>query len=133
VSNVSPGIFTLDSSGKGQGAVTNAVTGQMAAPATPVARGQYVTIYCSGLGQVRSYPGTGEPAPATADSLTVLLPTVTIGGVSAPVQYSGLEPTFVGLYQVNAQVPASVMPGSAVSLMLSISGVNSNTVTIAVQ
>jgi len=39
----------------------------------------------------------------------------------------------VGLYQVNAQVPDGAPSGSAVPLVLSIGGVISNTVTIAVQ
>jgi uncharacterized protein (TIGR03437 family) len=39
----------------------------------------------------------------------------------------------VGLYQVNAVVPAAVVPGSAVTLSLSINGAASNVVTIAVQ
>ncbi|MCH8266908.1 MAG: hypothetical protein IH846_05295, partial [Acidobacteria bacterium] len=42
-------------------------------------------------------------------------------------------PGFVGLYQVNVEVPQEVSPGAAVPLMLTISGVPSNTVTIAVE
>jgi uncharacterized protein (TIGR03437 family) len=59
---------------------------------------------------------------------------VTIGGFPSPtIEFSGLTPGFVGLYQVNALVPSAVAPGSAVSLVLTINGVSSNTVTIAVQ
>ena len=78
-------------------------------------------------------PANGAAAQGSALSYTLTLPTVTIGGVSALVTYSGLAPNWAGLYQVNAQVPASVSPGSTVSVVLSIGGATSNTVTIAVQ
>ncbi len=47
--------------------------------------------------------------------------------------FSGLAPGFVGLYQVNVEVPASVTPGGAVPVVLTIKGAPSNTVTIAVE
>jgi uncharacterized protein (TIGR03437 family) len=133
LSSYAPGIFTTNSSGMGQGAVTNATTGQLAVPATPVARGQYVTIYCSGLGEVYNVPALGAAAPASPPAWTYETPTVLIGGISALVQFSGLAPGFVGLYQVNVEVPPNVTPGPAVSLILSMGGGSSNTVTIAVQ
>jgi uncharacterized protein (TIGR03437 family) len=49
------------------------------------------------------------------------------------VQFSGLTPGDVGLYQVNAQVPAGSPKGAAVPVAISIGGATSNTVTIAVQ
>jgi uncharacterized protein (TIGR03437 family) len=49
------------------------------------------------------------------------------------VSFSGLAPGFVGLYQVNALVPAGVAAGSAVPVVISMSGATSNTVTVAVQ
>jgi len=58
---------------------------------------------------------------------------VSIGGVSAPAIFSGLSPGFVGLYQVNVQVPLNAPVGNAVPVVLSIGGAASNTVTIAVQ
>jgi uncharacterized protein (TIGR03437 family) len=46
--------------------------------------------------------------------------------------FAGLAPGYVGLYQVNALVPASVAAGSAVNVSIAMGGVTSNTVTIAV-
>ena len=51
----------------------------------------------------------------------------------AQASFSGLAPGAVGLYQVNVQVPLGAPAGDAVSLTLSIGGVASNAVTIAVQ
>jgi uncharacterized protein (TIGR03437 family) len=56
-----------------------------------------------------------------------------IGGAPTTVEFSGLTPGEVGLYQVNAQVRVGVATGSAVPVVILIGGVASNTVTIAVQ
>ncbi len=133
----SPGIFSLNGLGTGQGAVEIAPTAVLAAPqgtgARPVMRGEYVAIFCTGLGPVSNQPATGEPALSSPLSSTNTLPVVTIGGAPAAVSYSGLAPGFAGLYQVNAVVPAAALSGDAVNLVISIGGVQSNTVTIAVQ
>ena len=57
---------------------------------------------------------------------------LTIGGVPATVSFSGLSAGFVGLYQLNVQVPAGV-PAGTQEVEIIINGVPGNTVTIAVQ
>jgi uncharacterized protein (TIGR03437 family) len=128
-----PGIFTLNASGAGQGAIQIANTAIFAAPAHPAMRGEYLTIDCSGLGDVSPRPATGAPAPISPLSNTLVSPYVTIGGVIAPLSFSGLAPGFVGLYQVNVQVPNAAPSGGQVPVGISIGGVSSNVVTIAVQ
>jgi uncharacterized protein (TIGR03437 family) len=98
---------------------------------TSVTAGQYITIYATGLGPVSNQPATGVAAGASPLSVTLTAPTVTIGGVAAAVSFSGLAPGDVGLYQVNVQVPAGVV-GATAPVILTIGGVASNTVTIAV-
>jgi uncharacterized protein (TIGR03437 family) len=44
-----------------------------------------------------------------------------------------MAPGWVGLWQINAEVPASVTPSFSVPLVVTSGGVSSNTVTIAVQ
>ena len=128
-----PGIFSVDASGAGQGAILIAGTAQLAAPTNAVSRGGYISIFCTGLGPVGNQPPTGIAAGSSPLSMTLTTPIVTIGGVGAVVTYSGLAPTLVGVYQVNAAVPAGVSPGNAVPVVLNIGNVASNTVTIAVQ
>jgi uncharacterized protein (TIGR03437 family) len=128
-----PGIFTINVTGTGQGAVLIAPTAQLAAPGSPVSRGGYVSIFCTGLGPVSNQPATGVAAPISPLSFTLTAPTVTIGGVVAVVSYSGLAPGFAGLYQVNALVPLGVSPGNTVPVVISIGNAASNTITIAVQ
>jgi len=78
-------------------------------------------------------PERGATAQAAPFSTTLSTPVVTIGKVPAAVSYSGLAPAFVGLYQVNAQVPANSPVGAAVPVTIRVGGVTSNSVTVAVQ
>jgi uncharacterized protein (TIGR03437 family) len=133
-----PGLFTLDEANSSQGVVTIAGTPLFAAPqSVPVSRpahpGELIAVYCTGLGAVSNQPATGTAAPASPLSVTIATPTVTVGGILAQVAFSGLAPGAVGLYQVNVQVPVGAPAGDAVPVILSIGGVASNTVTIAVQ
>ncbi len=135
-----PAIFSMNQQGTGQGAILIAATGEIAAPTggipgratRPARRGEYVSIFCTGLGAVTNQPTSGGPGPSSPLSATTTTPSVTIGGASATVSFSGLAPGFVGLYQVNSQVPASAPTGNAVPVVVSIGGVTSNTVTMAV-
>ncbi len=140
IADIGPAIFAVNGAGTGQGAVTIATSGVLAAPvgafpgSQPVKRGDFLAIYCTGLGAVNNTPADGAPAPSSPPLATTLAnPTVTIGGVPAPVSYSGLAPGLVGLYQVNVQVPDNAPTGPAVNLAISVGGLTSNTVTVAVQ
>ena len=135
-----PGIYAMNGSGTGQGAIQIANTTLFAAPAgmfpgsRPVQPGEYISIYATGLGAVTNQPASGAFALADPLSWTSAIPTVTLGGVPAQVTFSGLGPApgNPGLYQVNAQIPANAPSGDAVPLSLSIGNAVSNTVMIAV-
>ncbi len=128
-----PGIFTAVPGGTGQGAVLNQDFSPNPAQnsATP---GSVVQIFATGLGATNPPAATGQPGATSAPfHLTVMTPAVMIGGASAEVLFSALAPGFVGLYQVNARVPAGTAAGSAVPLQIQIGGRSSNTVTLAVR
>jgi uncharacterized protein (TIGR03437 family) len=139
VASVSPGIFAMNSQGSGQGSVLISNTAIIAAPAgsvpgrmsRPVQAGEYISIYCTGLGYVTNPPPVGSAAP-DASSVTIETPAVTIGGIATPATFSGLT-GFAGLYQVDVPVPVAAPKGDAVDVVLQIAGVSSNRVTIAVQ
>jgi uncharacterized protein (TIGR03437 family) len=97
-------------------------------PAT--AGSSIVQIYCTGLGPVTNQPADGSAALSEPLSMTPNTPVVSIGGAQAQVLFSGLAPGAVGLYQVNALVPAGSSKGPAIPVV--IRGA-SNIVTIAVQ
>ena len=128
-----PGIFTQNSRGTGQGSITD-VSNHLVDASNPATAGVTILqIFCTGLGPVNNPPASGSPASLTSLSSTPAKATVTIGGIQATnVPFSGLAPGYVGLYQVNAQVPAGVASGNAVPVVISMGGVASNTVTIAV-
>ena len=132
-----PALFVLNDTNPSQALVTIAGAQGFGPPSggvgTPVAPGALISIYCTGLGAVSNQPATGAAAQANPLSVTTTTPTVTIGGIAAPVSFSGLAPGAVGLYQVTVQVPVGAPAGVAVPIVLTIGGVVSNTVTIAVQ
>lgn len=119
-SAVSPGIF----------AVVHAVGGGPVTPSSPATVGEFLTIYCAGLGPVTPAVTVGSASPIPA-ATTTATPTISIGGQPATRQFSGLTPQLVGLYQVNAVVPAGL--SGAQPLSITISGVTSNSVPIYVQ
>jgi uncharacterized protein (TIGR03437 family) len=128
-----PAIFSTNAAGTGQAAVTDA-SNRLVDSTNPAKAGSTVLqIYCTGLGAVTNQPATGSPAPGSPLSWTTIVPAVTIGGAPAAAQFYGLAPGYAGLYQVNAQVPAASAKGNAVPLTISIGGISSNAVTIAVQ
>ena len=134
---VQPGIFTVYQSGTGQGVIMDARY-RLVDSANPAKAGDVVQIFATGLGATIPPVLTGQPAPAQPPFALVATPVdVRIGGLAAKVEYAGLCPGFVGLYQVNAQIPAGVPAGltpvSSVSLVIVQGGVSSNTVTIAVR
>jgi uncharacterized protein (TIGR03437 family) len=116
----SPGIFAIvDENGR---VVNNS---------NPIQQGHNMTIYCNGLGPVTNQPASGDPSPSNPLARTMTTPSVTMGTQSAVVLFSGLTPTTVGLYQVNATVPAT---GAGMqTITLSVGGVSSATYTIMVQ
>jgi uncharacterized protein (TIGR03437 family) len=130
----SPGIFTITMNGRGQAAALNQ-DNTVNFGTNPAKRGSVIQIFASGAGETTAALAAGEAAPATGNPLvlTKVQPTVTIGGKSAKVQFSGMAPGFVGLWQINAEIPQDVTPGMALPLVITAAGVQSNTVTIAVQ
>ncbi|HYI93475.1 MAG TPA: hypothetical protein VEX68_08020 [Bryobacteraceae bacterium] len=116
-----PGVF-FDST-TSLGAITAAGTGQITS-ARPVAAGEYVEIYTTGLGAVRTLSsGLRE---------TLIKPEVVIGGVQTEVAFSGLTPGYSGLYQINARIPVGVTSGLQ-TVAITANGVRSNEVKIRIR
>jgi len=126
-----PGIFTIDASGSGPGAITHASTNRLVTSGLPASSGEFVQIYATGLGPVSPAVPSGQAAAEAPLSRTVSEVSVTMNGVPAQVSFSGLAPGFVGLYQVNARVPDGVQ--GTVSVAASVDGIASNVVTMEVQ
>jgi uncharacterized protein (TIGR03437 family) len=92
----------------------------------PVARGHVVQLFANGLGPVTNQPASGDPAPSNPLAYTTETPLVTIGGLNAAVQFSGMPPGNAGLYQINVVVPPTSTSGSQ-PVTISIGGVSGTT------
>jgi uncharacterized protein (TIGR03437 family) len=134
VATVAPGIFTALSNGQGQAAALNQDNTPNFA-AQPAERGTVIQLFATGAGATNPALPSGHAAPISGNPLilTQIQPTVNIGGKNARVLFSGLAPGFVGVWQINAEIPANVTPGPAVDLWVEAGGVVSNRVTIAVR
>ncbi len=112
----SPDVFMVSAA---QAAIMHADGITLVSNASPAAVNETVVVYCTGLGPVSGPMVTGQPASSTSLQPTTPQPaTATLGGVPATVSFSGLAPGFIGLYQVNVQVPANAAPGSLLSIAI---------------
>jgi uncharacterized protein (TIGR03437 family) len=127
-----PGIFTIDASGFGQGAILNQDTSVNSSQngADP---GSVVSIYATGGGQTD--PPSADGTLATTAASTVLPVKVQIAGEDANVLYAGAAPGEpAGVIQVNARIPADVSRGTNVPVVIIVGGTSSQAgVTVAIK
>jgi uncharacterized protein (TIGR03437 family) len=109
ISAVSPGIFAVVD--RNYSAIT---------PSNPAKANDVVIVYTNGLGAVNGTAVTGQSNAAAAPTKSAA--TASVGGFTAQVQYAGLAPGWVGLYQVNVQLPSRVFASDRSVLMLTIGG-----------
>jgi uncharacterized protein (TIGR03437 family) len=95
-------------------------------------RGRVVQLYANGLGPVDSQPPSGEITPAQPLARTRVVPNVTIGARPATVQFSGLAPYNVGLYQLNVVVPPDA-PTGIQPVVVTAGGVASKAANLPIQ
>jgi len=128
-----PGLFTIDSTGKGQAAAVNQ-NGTINSSSTPAPIGSIISLFATGEGQ--TMPGGMDGKPATSPLPFPLVPvTVMIGGITLDdLRFVGGVPGQVaGLLQINGVIPAGVTPGSTVPVVIGVGGATSPPgVTIAV-
>lgn len=94
------------------------IPGTSNSPATP---GETLTLYGIGFGAVSPPVAAGTVAGSAAPLVSPF--TVTIGNSPATVQYAGIAPSFVGLYQFNVVVPANLSTGDQ-TIQYALNGVN---------
>jgi uncharacterized protein (TIGR03437 family) len=114
-----PGIYTVDGSGVGLGAILNE-DGTVNSAANPARRGSVVTIYGTGGGEA-------DPAVADGEMLQGILPKISLPVTvifddgdedgryphgSAEILYAGGAPGLLaGVFQINLRVPAAALQG----------------------
>jgi uncharacterized protein (TIGR03437 family) len=114
LSAAAPGLFT-DASGA-------------VVPTSTLARGGVAVLYVTGAGAVSPAIGTGAaPAAGTAVAqlpAPVQAVSVTVGGVTAPLQFAGIPAALVGVMQINVAIPATVPLGKQ-AVIVGVGGVSS--------
>ena len=132
MNTVSPAIFVTTSAGVGVklAAVINQ-DNTVNSATNPAKRGEYISIYATGQGLVSSPPADGDiPRNGLVGSQTT--PRVIIGtdytdqiplqgnelrsipGVDTNfISFSGLSPSFPGMWQINVRIPLATAPGAA--------------------
>jgi len=90
--------------------IVRADNGLLVTPTNPIHPKDTVVIYLTGMGATFPSIDAGLPAPFSPLATAVSQPIVTLGGAALEVQYAGLTPGTVGLYQINAYVPPSGAP-----------------------
>ena len=112
LADTSPAVFAK---GETQGNIVDA-KGELISPGNAARAGDLVSIYCTGLGALRTAIKAGDIGPETSTTVNAI--SVTIGGKKAPVSFSGLAPGLVGVYLVQATVPDDVTPGAQVAVII---------------
>jgi uncharacterized protein (TIGR03437 family) len=126
-----PGLFIKDQQTPPKGAILNQ-DGVENTQSVPARRGSVIAIYATGPGPLSRAPVDGGPAPSDPLITTSQTPQVYIAGVEAQVQFSGLAPTFAGLWQINAVVPDQRFIAGRVPVTIFQNGVDSNEVSVFV-
>jgi uncharacterized protein (TIGR03437 family) len=128
VAKYAPAVIMTES---GQASIYHS-DGSLVTTSNPTTRDQTLTIFAAGLG-----PTTGGSvvagAPSPSSPLAVTAPVSVyfgpVGYSQAPVvvNWSGLTPGMVGVYQIDVYVPGTHMEGDAVPVTIKVGGVSSPT------
>ena len=80
--------------------------GSLVSSNSPAKPGEYLVMYLVGMGATNPSVASGvvSPGPPGLANVTVQ-PTVTVDSAPSTVAFAGLTPTFIGLYQIDFQVP----------------------------
>ncbi len=123
-----PGLFTVDSSGQGPGAILNE-NGSVNTQNNRAARESVVVLYLTGAGAMTPAGQAGRVAAGTSSLNQQTL--VAINGSPAIVLYAGNAPGLIeGVVQINVKLPLNTVPGqNSISVQI---GPNATTTNVTV-
>jgi uncharacterized protein (TIGR03437 family) len=128
ITPTAPAIFTADASGRGDAAALATTDGITYTPppfdVTVNGRPNYIVMFGTGIRNAAAVNATDENG--VAESMRV-----TIDGIEARVWYAGAQGQFIGLDQINVELPATLQGGGRrVEMVVTLNGVTANRVTI---
>jgi uncharacterized protein (TIGR03437 family) len=121
--------------------------GSLNSATNPAVKGTVIKVFGTGQGPVSPQINDGDAAPPDTPVLTVAVPTtdgasciasqpsvcVAIGNTFGEIEFSGLAPGLVGIWQLAVKIPPTAQSGDAVALRAVINGVPSNIITVAIK
>ena len=124
ISSGAPAVFHTGIVGEKSGLPTvyRVRNAQLLTLSNPVHPREVIVIYLTGLGDTSPPVEDGHPSPWDPLARTIAQPQVTLGGVALQVEYSGLVPGQIGVYQINASIPEAVPEGMSVPLTVTQGG-----------
>jgi uncharacterized protein (TIGR03437 family) len=138
IAQVSPALFTADSSGTGApAAIALAYASGAAAQVVPVFNCTASPLVCTAAPIDLGPPstsvylelfGTGIRGRTSLSTVSV-----TLGGIALQVTYAGAQNTYPGLDQVNVLLDRSLIGGGMLTLQLMVDGIAANPVTVSIQ
>jgi uncharacterized protein (TIGR03437 family) len=111
-----PRLFTKTMDGKGEPILVHNADWIPVSAASPARPGEYVILFLTGLGAVSPAIPAGQAGGDNGqygplNQLPARAVTVAFGGKQVAILFAGLAPGWVGLYQINFQVPADMLRG----------------------
>ena len=108
-----PGIFTQAANGSGAAIAVNE-DNTLNTQTNPAVAGHFITLYGTGQGVVDGAPPDGDVSnkalPSSRPPTVIISPSLKEPIITGPdVQYAGLAPGLVGVWQVNVKIPTDVV------------------------
>jgi len=128
-----PAVFQNGQAGDFSGLpqIYRAANNQLVDFTNPIHPNDTLIIYATGLGQTSPSAVAGDAAPSNPLEVALAAPSVSLGATPLNVEFAGLVPGMVGVYQINAGVPYSIRSGSQMPLKIQ-QGTSSTTFTVRV-
>ncbi|MEO8100586.1 MAG: choice-of-anchor D domain-containing protein [Acidobacteriota bacterium] len=92
--------------------------GSLVTPSKPAQADEFLLVFLTGIGGLEEFPPTGDVTPADPLPGAVSPMQATLGGAPVQVFYAGLTPGFIGLAQMNLQLPQTLSAGSVLPLVI---------------
>jgi len=121
VLSAAPGVFRTAGSIPTVVRVTN---GELVTPSNPIHPEDWIVIYAAGLGATSPLVAPGVGAPSDPLAWVLSKPEVTLGDEPLGLDYVGLVPGQVGVYQINAYVPFWAPQGWEIPLKITTGGIS---------
>ena len=117
VAPTAPGVFTLDSTGKGQAVALNQDSSINSA-STPAKPGDVISLFATGEGETTPAGVDGKLA-TTQVKQPLAAVSVTIGGKRVtPIYAAGASGEIAGVIRIDAQIPSDIQTGPAVPVLV---------------